>query len=59
MGKRLEITNEDRLELERIVRASMSEVRMVERARIVLAAGEALTTKQVCATGGVWSAFPP
>jgi transposase len=47
VGKRLEIGDEDRVELERIVRASSSEVRMVERARIVLAAGEGLTTAQI------------
>jgi transposase len=47
VGKRLEISDEDRVELERIVRASSSEVRMVERARIVLAAGEGLTTEQI------------
>jgi transposase len=46
-GKRVEISVEDRRELERIVRASSSEVRMVERARIVLAAGEGLTTGQI------------
>ena len=44
VGRRLEISDEDRVELERIVRAASSEVRMVERARIVLAAGEGLTT---------------
>ena len=37
LAKRIEISDEDRVELERIVRASSSEVRMVERARIVLA----------------------
>jgi transposase len=47
VGKRLEISDEDRVELERIVRAASSEVRMVERARIVLAAGEGLTTSQI------------
>jgi len=47
VGKRLEISDEDRVELERIVRASSCEVRMVERARIVLAAGEGLTTEQI------------
>jgi len=46
-GKRLAISEQDRAELERIVRASSSEVRMVERARIVLAAGEGLTTAQI------------
>ena len=47
VGKRLEISEEDRASLERVVRASSSEVRMVERARIVLAAGEGLTTQQI------------
>lgn len=47
VGKRLEIAEEDRRELERIVRAASSEVRMVERAPIVLAAGEGLTTAQI------------
>jgi transposase len=47
VGRRLEIGDEDRRELERIVRAASSEVRMVERARIVLAAGEGLTTAQI------------
>jgi transposase len=47
VGKRIEISDEDRVELERIVRASSSEVRMVERARIVLAAGEGLSTAQI------------
>ena len=36
VGRRVEVSEEDRRELERIVRASGSEVRMVERARIVL-----------------------
>jgi transposase len=43
VGKRLEIGEEDRRELERVVRASSSEVRMVERARIVLCAVEGQT----------------
>ncbi|MEO8714476.1 MAG: IS630 family transposase [Acetobacteraceae bacterium] len=46
-GRRVEVSDLDRLELERIVRASSSEVRMVERARIVLAASEGLTTEQI------------
>ena len=52
VGRRLEISDEDRAELERIVRAASSEVRMVERARIVLAAGEGLTTEQIAARVG-------
>lgn len=47
VGRRVEVSEEDRRELERIVRASSSEVRMVERARIVLAAGQGLTTEQI------------
>jgi transposase len=46
-GRRVDVSDEDRQELERIVRASSSEVRMVERARIVLAASEGLTTGQI------------
>jgi putative transposase len=46
-GRRVEVSDEDRQELERIVRASSSEARMVERARIVLAASEGLTTVQI------------
>jgi hypothetical protein len=42
VGKRVEVGDEDRLELEPIVRASSSEVRMGERARIVLCAAEGL-----------------
>ena len=51
-GKRLEVPEEDRRELERIVRASSSEVRIVERARIVLAAGEGLSTAQIAGRVG-------
>ena len=51
-GKRIEVSDEDRRELERIVRAASSEVRMVERARIVLAASEGLTTEQIAARVG-------
>jgi transposase len=46
-GRRVDVSDEDRRELERIVRASSSEVRMVERAGIVLAASEGLTTEQI------------
>ncbi len=46
-GRRVEVSEQDRRELERIVRAASSEVRMVERARIVLAASEGLTTGQI------------
>ena len=47
VGGRVAVSDEDRSELERIVRASSSEVRLVERARIVLAAGEGLSTVQI------------
>jgi transposase len=46
-GRRVEIGGEDRAELERIAGAVSCEVRMVERARIVLAAGEGLTAAQI------------
>jgi transposase len=46
-GRRVEVSDEDRQVLERIVRASSSEARMVERARIVLAASEGLPTVQI------------
>ena len=39
-AKCIEVPEERRVELERIVRAASSEVRMVERAQIVLAAAE-------------------
>ncbi len=38
-GKRIVVSGVDRLELERIVRAVSSEVRMVERARISVVRG--------------------
>jgi len=46
--KQIEVSDEDRAELERIVAASSSEVRLVERARIVLAAAEGLTGLEIC-----------
>jgi len=46
-AKRIEVSDEDRAELERIVRAASSEVRMVERARIVLSAMEGLTGEEI------------
>jgi transposase len=46
--KQIEVSDKDRAELERIVRASSSEVRLVERARIVLAAGEGLNAMAIC-----------
>ena len=56
VGRRVEVSDEDRRELERIVRASSSEVRMVERARIVLAAGEGLSDSADRCSGGVLGA---
>jgi len=56
VGRRVRVSDEDRLELERIVRASSSEVRMVERARIVLAAAEGMTGKEIAA--GVGCSLP-
>lgn len=47
VGKRLVVGDEDRLELERIVRAASSEVRMVQRARIVLCAAEGDTAAAI------------
>ena len=47
VGRRIEVSEEDRLELERIVRASSSEVRLVERARIVLAAAQGMTGNEI------------
>jgi transposase len=42
VAKRIELSGDDRTELERIVRSSTAGVRMVERARIVLASTEGL-----------------
>jgi len=50
--KQIEVSVEDRLELERIVRAVSSEVRMVERARIVLAAAEGLKGVEIAGRVG-------
>jgi transposase len=52
VGKRLEVSDEDRVELERVVRAASSEVRMVERARIVLCAAEGLTAAGIASRVG-------
>ena len=46
-GRLVQVSEEDRCELERIVRAVSSEVRMVARARIVLGAAEGLTAEQI------------
>jgi DNA-directed RNA polymerase specialized sigma24 family protein len=52
VGRRIEVSDDDRAELERIVRAASSEVRMVERARIVLAAAEGMTGNEIAAQVG-------
>ena len=46
LAKRIEIGAEDRAELERIVRSSTEEVRMVERAQIVLGAAVQLPSRR-------------
>jgi transposase len=49
---RIVLENEERRELERIVSASSSQVRMVERARIVLAAADGHSVQRMCADLG-------
>jgi transposase len=46
--KEIEVSAADRVELLRIVRAVSSEVRLVQRARIVLAAAEGLSALEIC-----------
>jgi transposase len=46
-AKRIEIGEQERAKLERIVRAATSEARMVARARIVLEAGEGCSAAQI------------
>lgn len=48
-AKRIEISGEDRRELERVVRSRTAERRMVERARIVLAAGDGKPAARIAA----------
>ena len=50
--KQIEVSEKDRAELERIVRAVSSEVRMVERAGIVLAAAEGLKGVEIAGRVG-------
>jgi transposase len=45
--RRIELSAQDRAELERVVGAASSEVRMVERARIVLCASEGLKGEEI------------
>ena len=52
VGRRVEVSDEGRSELVRIVRAASSEVRMVERARIVLAAARGMTGRQIASEVG-------
>jgi len=51
-----EVTEEERAKLERIARAKTAPMRLVERARIVLAALEGLTAPQIGAQVGVGEA---
>ena len=51
-GRRVDVSAEDRRALERIARASSSEVRMVERARIVLCAAEGKTGEEIAGEVG-------
>lgn len=45
--KRIELSDGERTELQRVVNAASSEVRMVERARIVLCASEGLKGAEI------------
>jgi transposase len=47
LAKRIEITDEDRTQLERILRSGTEQVRMVERAQIVLQAGEGRSAAEI------------
>ncbi len=47
LAKCIEIGDEDRAELERIVRSTTAQVRMVERARIVLSAAEGRSAAEI------------
>ena len=51
-AKTIELSEEDRAALERMVRAATSERRMVERARIVLCAAEGRSAKRIAAEVG-------
>jgi transposase len=52
VSKRIEVTPEDRVELERIVRSRRAERRMVERAQVLLAAAEGLPAREIAARVG-------
>lgn len=47
-SRRLNVSEDDRKELERLVRATKSEQRLVLRARIVLLSGEGVGTGEIC-----------
>jgi hypothetical protein len=47
LAKRIEIGAEDRAKLDRTVRSSIAEVRMVERAQIVLHAAEGHSAAEI------------
>jgi len=51
-AKKIELSGEDRAELERIVRSRSAERRLVERARIVLGAAEGRSAKRIAAAVG-------
>src|SRR4051794_41793978 len=51
-----DVTEDERAKLARIVRAKTAPVRLVERARLVLAASEGLSAPQVAARVGVGDA---
>jgi transposase len=51
-AKRIEIREEDRAELERIARSGTADARLVERARIVLAAGDGEPAARIAARIG-------
>ena len=52
VSKRIVVSPEDRLELERIVRSRRAERRMVERAEVVLAAADGLPAREIAARVG-------
>lgn len=52
IAKRVEVSAEDRAELERIVRSRRGERRMIERAAVVLGAAEGLPAREIAARVG-------
>jgi hypothetical protein len=59
LAKRIEISVEDRAELERIARSATGQVRMVERAEIVLSAAEGRSAAAIGRAGGVLDEHGP